>query len=252
LNVPSTDNFYDAANTLRNTRPDPETSKSYEVGYRLNKGRFIGSLVAHYTKFENQIQTVFDPVEQIGVSRNIGGVENYGLEAQLGANITDEFQVVVSGSFLDTKLLDDRQLSATTVLFTRGLERTDTARYTFKARADYTTELFELGVQGIYTGERFTTDINDRKVPGTFVVDLNASINLDKIMGLKNSQIQFNVQNLFDEEGFGGIGISNNANTIPAQTVRGITSAQIAGNAANAGFRFLSPRVFQVSVQVGF
>ena len=62
-----------------------------------------------------------------------------------------------------------------------------------------------------YTGERWSTDVNDEKTPAYTIT--NVSVRYDLPFAEK-TYVQVNVKNLFDEDYFGSISSRNNAVTI--------------------------------------
>jgi iron complex outermembrane receptor protein len=78
---------------------------------------------------------------------------------------------------------------------------------------------------------RFATDANDVKVKGYTLVDLDARISAEPI-GLKNTFLQLNVNNVFDTFYFGNISTQINA-------------------AGNPNFSVGSPRTFMATLNFG-
>ena len=113
----------------------------------------------------------------------------------------------------------------------------------------YVVDGLTLGVQGKYVSERFSTDVNDEKSPAYSVVDLDASYDFDKL-GVKNTVLQFNIINLFDEGYYGNISSTNNALTIAnVSTVAGVT---VARTGAAPTYSLGAPRTLQVTLKTKF
>jgi iron complex outermembrane receptor protein len=95
----------------------------------------------------------------------------------------------------------------------QGKELVETPDITFGGRVTYDwKDWLVLGLQGKYTGSRWVTDLNDLKVAGYTVWDVDARIKLDH--WVKGSYIQVNVQNLFNTRYFGSLaGTQPTANT---------------------------------------
>ena len=81
--------------------------------------------------------------------------------------------------------------------------------------------------------------------PAYTLVDLDARMSL-KEWGLKDTFIQFNVDNLFNEFYFGNLSTQINAGNICP------TGGTCAANGANPNFSLGSPRTFRVTLNVGF
>ena len=65
-------------------------------------------------------------------------------------------------------------------------------------------EQLSVGLQGKFVGDRFTNLVNTEKFNGYALWDLDARIKLDSL-GLKDTYIQGNIRNLFDERYLGDI-----------------------------------------------
>jgi iron complex outermembrane receptor protein len=115
---------------------------------------------------------------------------------------------------------------------------TETPKWQFGGRAQYDVGPFSFGVQGKHVGSRFATDVNDVKLKGYNIVDLDARVSLNKLgvnmlNGLKETYLQVNLQNVFDEFYFGNI------------------STQIRAS-DNPNFAVGSPRTLSATLNIGF
>ena len=96
----------DASGDLKPTSFDPEESISFEVGM---KGRFWdGSMqtnvgLFHYSMEDMQF-AVYDPGP---VVRNVGEIEGQGVEADLRFLPTDNWDLSLAFSYLDTEVIED-------------------------------------------------------------------------------------------------------------------------------------------------
>jgi iron complex outermembrane receptor protein len=109
---------------------------------------------------------------------------------------------------------------------------TETPKWQFGGRAQYDIGPFSFGIQGKHVSSRFATDVNDVKVKGYNVVDLDARVSLDNLVHTKGTYLQFNLQNLFDEFYFGNL------------------STQIRAS-DNPNFAVGGPRTFSATLNVG-
>ena len=224
LSAPRTDNLYQPVRTasgeLDFSAAVPETTKSYDLGYRLRTSNVIGALAVWMTEYDNRIVSAFDadpssPFFGLSIDRNVGRVDLMGVDAQLGWEINDAFTVYGSVSYNDSEIKEDLALSATTFLPTEGKALVETPEWTYAARVDWqVTQNFGMGLQAKYTGERFVTDVNDEVSPEFTVVDFDARYDLSDVFGAKNAFLQFNITNLFDEEYQGNFSTGTNATAI--------------------------------------
>ncbi|MBX7249790.1 MAG: TonB-dependent receptor [Caulobacteraceae bacterium] len=254
LSAPRTDNLYTAQ---RGPTPgsvvlsdvDPETTQTWDLGYRYQSGNIIGTAAIWSTKYENRVVNSFDDLLGIFVDRNVGTVELWGIDAQVGWEVTDELTLYASASNIHSELQENIPLGATSFLPTKGKELVETPEWTFSGRAFYDTEWWSLGVQGKYVGERWSTDVNDEKTDSYVVVDLDARIKFDN-WGWNHSYLQLNVSNVFDEDYLGSISSQTNALSILD------TDPVTPGNQTRAGtaptYSIGAPRTFMITLRTEF
>ena len=221
ISLPRTDNLYqpvrNASGALDFSSVQPETSKAYDVGYRYTSSTLIASIAAWYVSFENRIVTSFDndpasPTFNLSIDRNLGSVEQSGVDAQAEWAVTDTFSIGGSASYNTSEVQDNVPLGLGTFLPTTGKSLVETPEWTYSLRANWdVTEAWSLGLQGKYVDERFTTDVNDEKTPSYVTVDFDSRYDLTDTFGIRNAFVQFNVTNLFDEEYPASISSGNNA-----------------------------------------
>jgi iron complex outermembrane receptor protein len=204
LSAPRTDNLYAVARdpvsgeVVRPT-PESETTKAYDLGWRLNLPSTIASLALYKIDYKNRIVSTFNADLGYSEDRNVGDVDVMGFDAQVGQRFGNLLSVAVSASYNDSEL----QGSLNPAL--DGKQLVETPEWTFGARMDFTfTEDLHAGLQAKYVGDRYATDNNDEVAPNYTVLDLDASYSF-RFPGIKKAQVQLNVTNLLDEEYFGSI-----------------------------------------------
>lgn len=254
LSAPRTDSLYTAQRgptpgSVLLTGVDPEITQTWDLGYRYQSGNIIGTAAIWTTNYENRVVNSFDDLLGIFVDRNVGSVKLWGVDAQVGWEVTEQLSLYASASNIHSELQDDIALGATALLPTKGKELVETPEWTFSLRAYYDTEWFSLGAQGKYVGDRWSTDVNDEQTDAYTVVDLDARLKLENF-GWNNSYIQLNVTNLFDEEYLGSISSQTNAQTIA--DIDPVTP----GNQARAGtaptYSISAPRTFMLTLRAAF
>ena len=109
----------------------------------------------------------------------------------------------------------------------------ETPKWQYGGRAQWEAGPFSFGVQGKHVGARFATDVNDVRVKGYNVVDVDARVDLEHFTGLKSTFLQVNLQNVFDHFYFGNI------------------STQIRAS-DNPNFAVGSPRTLSATLDIGF
>ncbi|WP_342251288.1 TonB-dependent receptor [Sphingomonas sp. OTU376] len=237
LSVPGTDNlynsFYYAAGSPQ-AKPVPETTDSFEGGFRYNTGSIQAQLSGWYTKFQNRTVSVYDIESDTSVYRNLGAVDKYGFEASIAYRPVRDLTVYAFTSYLHSKIKDNIEAGVTstgTVNYfqTAGKREGGSPDWTVGGRVQGTIGLFDIGVQSKYTGPRFVNDENlpvygcagtisgglcpsaqqyviyYAKIPAYAVVDLDVRFNLGKLLDNQKTYFQLNVSNLFDRFYVGGL-----------------------------------------------
>ncbi len=253
FSAPRTDNLYTplrgATGGILLNNAVPETTQSFDLGYRYQGSNLTGSIAFWNTKYENRIVSAFDENLGISVDRNVGAVDLSGVDLELGYRLGRRFTTYASASFNDSEVKNNVPLSATTSLPTGGKKLVETPDTTYGLRLQYAVDGLTLGVQGKYVSERFSTDVNDEKSPAYSVVDLDASYDFDSL-GVKNTILQVNIINLFDEGYYGNISSTNNALTIA--NVSTVTGTTVARTGSAPSYALGAPRTLQVTLKTKF
>jgi len=222
LQVPGTDALYNAfyfpADTA-SAKPSPETTDNFDAGVRYTTGRVQAQVVGWYTKYSNRLASAYDPVTDLNVYRNLGGVEKYGIDGSLGWQPIDQLFLYAFGSYLESEIEDNVQSGVaadSTPLYvsTAGKRESGAPIYTFGAQARALLGPVDLGVTAKRTGGRYIYDTNlpvyagtaaapyqvfDAKTPAYWLVNLDARVGLEWAGVNENTYLQLNVYNLFDE-----------------------------------------------------
>ncbi|MBJ7485762.1 MAG: TonB-dependent receptor [Brevundimonas sp.] len=215
LSAPRTDSLYTVLrlpnNTVTNPNVAPETSETYDAGYRYSAGTLVASVSGFYTNYENRIVNTFD--EDLGyfVDRNVGDVIIKGIDASLGWSPIEPLTLYASASFNDSELQSDFRVNATTIAATKGKELVETPDMTYGLRVSYEfNDVFSAGIQAKYVGERWITDVNDLKDDSYTTADIDARFDF-ATFGFEGTYLQFNVTNVTDEQYYGSLGTTTSA-----------------------------------------
>ena len=218
ISVPRTDNLYQPARaadgSLNFSTVEPESTKSYDLGYRFRNDRMIASAAVWFTDYQNRIVSSRDndpasPFFGEFIDRNLGAVEQRGFDAQIGWEVTDTLTLYGSTSWNDSEVQDDLETNPGVFLPTGGKKLVETPEWTYSARIDWQpTDNLSVGLQGKFVDDRFTNDVNSESFDSYTVVDFDARYDLTDTFGIRDAFVQVNVTNLFDEDYLGNISTS--------------------------------------------
>lgn len=200
--APRNDNLY----SRQIVQVRPETTNTYELGYRYQGSAVLGTATLWRTDFFNRIVSAWDDEQDIATDRNVGKVDLWGIDAAMGVEPARGLSIYATASYNHSRMRRDIQLDATTMAPTSGKSLVETPDITLGARLQYRVAALALGVQAKYTGYRWANDINTEKTGSYTLVDLDAAYDF-QVHGSASS-IQLNVLNVFDKRYFGSIGTS--------------------------------------------
>jgi len=209
LSAPRTDNLYPVRRqpdgSIGRGIPESETTKAYDVGWRVNSSNFLASAAIYKIDYDNRIVSAFDSDLGFSVDRNLGTVEVTGVDLQAGWRPIQILTFSGSVSYNDSEVQQDTVLPSGAISPTKGKRLVETPEWTFSSRIDLALgDHFNAGLQGKYVDKRPGTDTNDEYAPSYTVVDLDASYGF-AFGAFKKLEAQLNVTNLLDEDYFGSI-----------------------------------------------
>ncbi|MBS7670691.1 TonB-dependent receptor [Croceicoccus gelatinilyticus] len=211
LSVPGTDPLYDSLYLADDdfARPVPETTDSFDLGFRFQQGKITAQVAGWYTRYNNRLATAFDPNANNGegayVYRNLGRVDKYGVDASIAFRPTSNTLLYVFGSLNESEIKDDI-VTDDGVLATGGNTESGAPNYSFGARGQIAFGDFELGAQAKRTGKRWVNDLNEARTPAYTLVDLDARYTIAEFPTGGDVAVQLNITNLFDEYYIGYFG----------------------------------------------
>lgn len=186
---------------------EPETSRSFDAGYRFISGPLQVALAAYHVKFNDRLlQYNPCPTNQqqnpgCGNSfHNAGSVTSTGVELGVLWRPTPWFNWYNSASYNETTYDDDLNWCTTTCVIkaTAGKQQVDTPKEMFSSVVTVNWRGFSGSLMGKYTGERFYTYTNDQGFDGYTTFDLGLSYDLNEI-GVRGVKFAVNVTNLTDK-----------------------------------------------------
>jgi iron complex outermembrane receptor protein len=187
---------------------EPETSKSFDVGYRYVSGPLQVSLSAYEVDFDNRLlQYNPCPTNQqqnpgCGNSfHNAGSVTSKGAELGVLWKPLPWLNWYNSASYNKSTYDENLNWCTTTcvVKATAGKQQVDTPKEMFASVLSLKRNGFFASLQGKYTGRRFYTYTNDQSFGGYATFDLGLGYDFGAVGPLKGAKASLNVTNLTDE-----------------------------------------------------
>ncbi|WP_447953856.1 TonB-dependent receptor [Sphingopyxis chilensis] len=212
----------------------PETSTTWELGFRTKSPRFQGVIAGYYVDFKDRIIAFANGSGIQGnpaILQNVGDVRSWGVEAAGTFRVTPELALFASYAYNDSEYRDDVVNAAGAVVAaTAGKTVVNSPKHLAKGEITWDNGDFFARVGANYTSKRYYSYENDAEVGGFLIVDASIGYRFtDRI------SIQANATNLFDKAYVSTIGTNGFANSGDAQTL-------LAG----------APQQFFVTVKAGF
>jgi iron complex outermembrane recepter protein len=192
-------------------RIKPETTDTYEVGFRFGEGQLTGVIAGYLVNFQNRLLAIPQGPGILGnapLLSNVGDVRSIGAEIGLQWQPVDSFTVTGSYAYNENTYRDDViNQSGDLVQATKGRTVVDSPESIANLELAYDDGQFYARGNANYTSERFFTYSNDRSVEGRVLVDglIGFRLQSDNRF-LDGLAIEGTVTNLFDEEYVGTIG----------------------------------------------
>jgi iron complex outermembrane receptor protein len=172
------------------------------------------------------------------------------MDAEIGWKATDTLLVYASTSYNESRVNENIPLGLTSFLPTKGKELVETPDWTGSLRGVYDVNQFvRVGLQGKYTGARWSTDVNDEKAKAFVTFDADVQVDLQPV-GLGDVVLQLNAINMLDEDYLGSISTSTNGLAIV--DIDPITAGNQGRSAQTVRYQIGSPQTFQIQLKSKF
>lgn len=188
-----------------------ETSDNYDLGYRYTDNKLAVTATLYYNKFKDRIGSrdlTADETADIYFSQattayfNIGGIDSYGMELGATYQLTDSINMFGSYTYNNSEY----SMSNPTEGIIEGNKVVAQPENMAAVDLTYSHNGYLLGINGKYTGERYSKLDNSEKAPSYTLWGLVAGYNKDLNSGLLSSfNAKVNVFNLFDEKYLAGV-----------------------------------------------
>ncbi|ULA62629.1 MAG: TonB-dependent receptor [Nitrospira sp.] len=185
------------------------TSHNVDLGVRYNTERIYLTPILFYTRYENLLVGVFDPVLNTNVRTSAADARAYGGEIEFGAKPIDELSLFGSFLYGKSEMASDTTAASGAVVATKGNDTPDFPKLMVKAGLSYRLHGLEISPMVRYVSSRYGNVDNTEKVAPYTVVDLFLTYTNPKLfrqlIGVKDGFIGLQFLNLFDKKYVGVI-----------------------------------------------
>lgn len=199
----------------------PESSKTYEAGWRFRMPNFQGVAALYHVDFQNRILAIQQGPAILGnapILSNVGAVKTDGLELAGTYRFTPDWKLYMAYSYNDSKYQNDVVNGVGSVLAaTRGKTVVNSPKNMVKSELSYDNGGFFGSLSANYLGKRYYTYTNvGGLVKASTVADLTAGYRFAHA----GVEVQLNVTNLFDTDYISTIGEAGFVNSDPSGTTQ--------------------------------
>ncbi len=198
----------------------PETSTTFELGWRFRGDGFEGSLAAYTVKFDDRQLAIQQGAGIIGnpsVLANVGSVTTQGLEAALAWRPMENLTWFNSLAWNDSQYDDDFRNNGVLVPVS-GKQVVDAPEILFKSEVAYDTGTFFARLDGSYIDERFYTYLNQGSVDAYEMFNASFGYRFRELGIFQELTLQGAVTNLADKNYISTIGSNGFTNADPTGT----------------------------------
>ncbi|GBQ91220.1 TonB-dependent receptor [Gluconacetobacter johannae DSM 13595] len=209
----------------------PETSWTYEAGWRFNHPLAAGPLVGidgqlsyYHVDFSNRLLTVSSSPQITSLTgaasllENVGGVTTNGADAEFTLHFTHHLSLYDAVSY-NKSTYDNNYLSGTAVVATAGKNVVAVPDWMNKFIFAYTDHNLFAQITGDYIGRRYATYLNDLSVSPMVLFGFNGGYTFHHLPVLREGSIQFNVTNLTNTRNWSTILATNASKQFTAYPV---------------------------------
>jgi len=185
-----------------------ETSENFDFGLRFTTNFLKLLPTVYYSKQQNTLANIYDPVVGVNYYRNVGNLTSYGVELEAYAYPLKNFTLFIHPSYTSMsydKGLERLEGSDVQDVEISGNQTPATPVWLVKSGGIYTHKFLVATVCVNYTGGRFGDATNTEKIPAFTLVNLSLQFKKREILLTKEATIRLEVKNLFDKRYIGMI-----------------------------------------------
>jgi iron complex outermembrane receptor protein len=224
LNAPVNDDLYSiavvgfgtSANAVGQDNVKPETTKTFEGGYRYQSATLNATGDVYYEEDDNHIVQSFNQQTNDSIDQNVGAVDYYGVEGIVGWTPIDNLTLIQSFAYNHSEYMSNIPFNASTAIPTRGKIAADTPIWMVAQRITYQEGNVLFGLQWKYVDKRYVTLVDDLVVPAYTTVDADFRLDLASAFPSpwirEGTYLQINALNIFNEKYLGSLNTTSTNN----------------------------------------
>lgn len=186
----------------------PETSTSFDLGYRFTRGPVSGSVTAYRVLFKDRLTKVEACTGISGCPPsfvNVGEVQTTGIEAAAVWTLTPRWLWFNSVTYNKSAYQSD-YISGNSNVPVSGKQVVNTPKTMFNSELTYDNRTWFGRAHLKYTDKRYFTYTNDGAVPEYWILNLSAGWHMPMKGVLKDLSLQLNVVNALDKLYYASVG----------------------------------------------
>ncbi|ESK40369.1 hypothetical protein P256_00820 [Acinetobacter nectaris CIP 110549] len=179
---------------LNNATP-PEQAKSYEIGFKYE---LDDRLTANLALYDIKKTNIIDNDTSLNIS-TAQDARSRGVELDVTGRVTDKLDAIVTYAYTHAKVTDSTNTTAIGKYLPNVAKNTASLSLSYDY-GQFANGQLRFGASSNYVGNRPGDQSNNFKLPDYTLV--NAFISYDTLIGGKDLNLKFNVNNLFDKDYF--------------------------------------------------
>lgn len=209
----------------------PETSTTFEAGWRYNTPGLFASAVAYHVDFKDRQLSISQGPGIVGnppVLANVGDVKTNGFELALGWKPVPGLTWFNSFSYNDSTFADDYVTnggSGDVVVPVKDKNVPDAPKTMFRSELSYETGGAFIRLDGTYTAKRYYTYLNDNWAKSYALFNASGGYRFGATGALEELTLQLDLTNLFDKKYISTVGSNGFTNSDPNGTGQTLLNA---------------------------
>ncbi len=200
----------------------PETSDTFELGWRFRSAALEGSLTAYRVAFKDRLLAIQQGPGIVGnpsVLANVGGVTSNGVEAALNWRPVEHLTVFASAAWNDSTFDDDYFTNGNRVAVS-GKTVPDAPKTMFRGEVAYDDGNFFAKADVNHVDKRYYTFLNQGSVDAYTLLNATVGYRLTAVGFLRDLTLQASVTNASDELYISTVGSNGFVNADPSGTTQ--------------------------------